>query len=48
MCAYRKPIVPSDILQYNATLQLMDHFYNGSQTGGDVEKVEELVSEVCY
>ena len=35
-------------MQYNTTLQLMDSFYNSSQAGEDVEKVNNLVLEVGY
>ena len=41
-------ILPSDILQYNTTLQLTDSFYNSSQAGEDMERVNNLISKVGY
>ena len=35
-------------MQYNTTLQLADTFYNSSQTGEDMEKVDNLIVEVGY
>ena len=35
-------------MQYNTTLQLAGTFYNSSQTGVDMDKVNDLILEVGY